>query len=129
MRTWAVRIEAWITLLAVDLLLAILGLRQVFKLLTWLFATRSRSPGDMSLRNRLAEAYDFALASYVRPVQCLHRSLTIFILARRRGVHAIFFVGVRKFPFQSHAWVEIGDLVFEREASFIRTLHPILQLE
>ncbi|MGK0536945.1 lasso peptide biosynthesis B2 protein [Bacillus sp. 'calajunan'] len=38
--------------------------------------------------------------------QCLHRSLIGFKVLRRQGLPAQLVVGVKKFPFSSHAWIE-----------------------
>ncbi len=49
---------------------------------------------------------------YRRRLDCLRRSLTIFVLVRCRGVPATLRIGVKRFPFAAHAWVEcLGEVV------------------
>ncbi|MCU4930820.1 lasso peptide biosynthesis B2 protein [Bacillus thuringiensis] len=43
--------------------------------------------------------------------QCLHRSLIGFKLLRQQGLSVQLVVGVKKFPFSSHAWVECDGTV------------------
>ena len=44
-------------------------------------------------------------------LDCLPRALTIYHLARRRGLATSLVVGVKKPPFAAHAWVEIAGRV------------------
>lgn len=37
---------------------------------------------------------------------CLPRSLAVYLLLRRGGIPATFHIGVRRYPFGAHAWVE-----------------------
>lgn len=51
---------------------------------------------------------------YRRRLDCLPRALTIFILLRSRGVPATLRVGVKRYPFGAHAWVECLGEVLEK---------------
>ena len=49
---------------------------------------------------------------YRRRLDCLPRALTIFVLLRRRGVPATLRIGVKRYPFGAHAWVEcLGEVL------------------
>ena len=49
---------------------------------------------------------------YRRRLDCLPRALTIFVLLRRQGVPATLRIGVKRFPFGAHAWVEcLGEVL------------------
>lgn len=51
---------------------------------------------------------------YRRRLDCLPRALTIFILLRRQGVPATLRIGVKRYPFGAHAWVECrGEVLGE----------------
>ena len=50
---------------------------------------------------------------YRRRLDCLPRSLAIYILLRRQGVPATLRVGVKRFPFAAHAWVECAGEVLD----------------
>ena len=43
--------------------------------------------------------------------ECLHRSLVGFKILRKQGVSVELVVGVKKFPFSSHAWLELNNEV------------------
>ena len=43
---------------------------------------------------------------YRRRLDCLPRALTLYVLLRRRGVLATLCIGVKRYPFGAHAWVE-----------------------
>lgn len=96
------------TLICMDLLPRLLGLRRTFALL------RRFAPGGMEPLNTNAIIRDtthrvsLAAAFYPRRALCLEQSLTLFVLLRRRGVRAELRLGVQPRPFQAHAWVETG---------------------
>lgn len=49
------------------------------------------------------------------PQDCLPRSLALFRFLRRCGIPAEHRIGVRRFPFGAHAWVEVdGRIVHDR---------------
>jgi len=49
---------------------------------------------------------------YRRRLDCLPRSLAIYVLLRRQGVPATLRIGVKRFPFAAHAWVEcLGEVL------------------
>lgn len=51
---------------------------------------------------------------YRRRLDCLPRALAIFILLRSRGVPATLRIGVKRYPFGAHAWVEcLGEVLDE----------------
>jgi hypothetical protein len=60
-----------------------------------------------------ARAENFFVARRA-PEDCLLRSLSLYRYLRSAGVHAEHLIGVRRFPFAAHAWVEcdgapVGD--------------------
>ena len=47
-----------------------------------------------------------------RGLDCLPRSLAIYVLLTRQGVPATLRIGVKRFPFAAHAWVEcLGEVL------------------
>ena len=50
---------------------------------------------------------------YRRQKDCLPKSLTIYYLVRKQGIPANLCIGVKKFPFAGHAWVEYGGRVVD----------------
>ena len=78
-----------------------------------------RSVDDVSLAarrrtvRRATEAVRTATRYYYRRrLDCLPRAIAIYVLLRRRGVPATLRIGVKRFPFAAHAWVEcLGDVL------------------
>ena len=47
-----------------------------------------------------------------RRLDCLPRALATYVLLRRRGVPATLRIGVKRYPFGAHAWVEcLGEVL------------------
>ena len=79
-------------------------------------------------RDAIVRAVQIACALYVRPATCFHRSTVLSLLLRRSGVPATVVVGYRTPPFESHAWVEVDDLVVGDRQSYRRHFHIIDRL-
>src|ERR1700721_2090695 len=80
---------------------------------------RKSSVSTMRLRRyseqQILRAIDLACAFYFKEVLCLQRSVVTTRLLRRYGVDAGMGIGVRRTPFQAHAWVEVaGRCVSDR---------------
>lgn len=68
-------------------------------------------------RGHSSRGADRALSAFCRaenlflsskaPEDCLPRSLALFRFLNQAGISAEHLIGVRRFPFQAHAWVEI----------------------
>ena len=49
---------------------------------------------------------------YRRRLDCLPRAMTTYVLLRQRGVPATLHIGVKRYPFGAHAWVEcLGEVL------------------
>ena len=47
-----------------------------------------------------------------RRLDCLPRALATYLLLRRRGISARLHIGVKRYPFGAHAWVEcLGEVL------------------
>lgn len=102
-------LQAWLGLVAFDLALR-LGFARAH---AWVRSRQARALADTatSAIDDLVWAVDEACVWYVKPVVCLQRSAVLAWLLRRRGVAASLVIGYRAVPFESHAWVEVGDRV------------------
>jgi hypothetical protein len=122
-------VEALALVAAFDLSLKVFGGSRVIRLLN-VYSRRageSRTGTDADLLvSGLRAAYERATAIYPRHVECLPRSLTIFVMARRRGIPVVFHLSVRKVPFASHAWLELNGPLFSNETPLIKSLTTIL---
>jgi hypothetical protein len=123
-------VEALMLLAATDFMLSFAGGARTIGLAGKL-ATRKiaiSSQNDSSSILRIRDSYNVARLIYPRRVECLHRSLTVFIMLRRRGIPAAFHLSVRKYPFASHAWIERDGPFFQDEQSLVSTLTNILTI-
>jgi hypothetical protein len=93
-----------------------------------------RATGDMG--DQASQAQDIARMVRVAarygpcPATCLHQSLTLWWLLRRRGIASTLRIGVRKEAnrLEAHAWVErLGIAVSEAEDPYLRFV-PFEQL-
>jgi hypothetical protein len=62
------------------------------------------------------------------PQDCLPRSLALFRFLRLVGVPAEHCIGVRRYPFLAHAWVEHGDRVVHDHPAHPRTFTTLARI-
>jgi hypothetical protein len=122
--------EALMLVFLADVLLSMIGGVRTIDLVRRLscHGKRTTSRDSGSVLQSLRDAYSRAGSLYPRHVECLPRSLTLFMMARRRGIPVVFHVSVRKFPFASHAWVNFNGPLLPNEASLIGSLTTILTI-
>ena len=60
--------------------------------------------------------------------ECLHRSLIGYKLLRRMGVEVELVVGVKKFPFGSHAWIEYDNEIINDLKEIRSSYHEVLRV-
>lgn len=87
----------------------LLGFPRVYRLVrSW---SRGADAAGSAARRGLAERTLAAVRTatryyWRRRPDCLPRAMTIYLLLRRRGVPATLRIGVKRYPFGAHAWVE-----------------------
>jgi hypothetical protein len=113
-----------------DLLLSIAGGARTIKLVRRLWGiTKCRTPEQAEVvLAALKDAYYRAVSIYPHRVECLPRSITLFVMARKRHIPARLHISVRKLPFASHAWVEFNGPFLANEEGLIRTLTTVLTI-
>jgi Transglutaminase-like superfamily len=123
-RSQCIRVLAsWFLLAITDITLKIAGFGALYTMLTW-WPTIGRS--DSRNVTSTCAAVDRALRFYFKDAWCLQAAATGACLLRLCGVPASFVVGVRKAPFQAHAWVEVnGDVVMNNQEG-LRTLYQVI---
>lgn len=118
-RSWDMVVGALLILVLVDVGFRLFGFSRVFLFVDRLMRRSMTAAGPIADRRRVTclvrEAVRTASRFYYRRrLDCLPRSLTICVLLRRRGVPATLRIGVKRFPFAAHAWVEcLGEVVDE----------------
>lgn len=109
-------IQALLVFVMLDVGFRIFGFSRVFLFVDrWGLWRVPISPLKIQQRTvpRIVEAVRKATRYYYRRRRdCLPRALTIYVLLRRRGVPATLRIGVKRFPFGAHAWVEcLGEVL------------------
>lgn len=103
-------------LLLMDGALHLAGFRRFQGIVRWWPTVGAAAPG--TTKARAAETYqavDRARTWYFKRSWCLQSAATVVCLARLRGVPAELVLGVRKFPFQAHAWAEVDGTCISGE--------------
>ena len=77
----------------------------------------------------LIKSHERAIRLYPRHIQCLERSVSLFLLMKLHRQPATFQIGVRKVPFASHAWVSRDGITSPDDVLLVSSLTPILTIE
>lgn len=106
----------YLALISFDLELRIFGFQKLFPKYVNRFhintATRSKIGSEQLVReiDELLSLIDKVCAGYPFKAQCLHRSFLGYRFVRSKyGIPVNLVIGVRKFPFSSHAWLMFRD--------------------
>ena len=109
-------VQAILIYVVLDLGFRVLGFPRVF-LFVDRWGRRSVVPASAATQKamirRTLDAVGIATRYCYRcRLDCLPRAMTIYLLLRRRGVPATLCIGVKRYPFAAHAWVEcLGDVI------------------
>jgi hypothetical protein len=127
--TWPDRwrlLEAAGVLSGMSLLVSTLGVQRAHALVERL-AVAPTHPDQESRAGEFASVVDRAARHVPWAHTCLHRSLTLWWLLRRRGIPADVRLGVRKADgrFDAHAWVTCGGRVVNDEADVELRYQPL----
>jgi hypothetical protein len=87
---------------------------------------REPSSADAAdLRSALTEVRSATRYYLRRREDCLPKAMALFTLLRRRGVAADLCIGVRKYPFGAHAWVEYQGRPLDQPAAEVAEFHVL----
>lgn len=124
--------EAWLLFVLLDVGFRGLGFDRVVQLVSARckrVALRQPDPDD---RLFVLKVYLSTLAAtrfyYRLRKDCLPRALTNYYLLRVRGFDAVFCVGVKKYPFGGHAWVEWRGKVLDDAPRRISKYTPLVRI-
>lgn len=108
-------VQALLIFVLLDICFGVLGFPRVYRhVRRW---SRATTLAESTARRRVVEGVREAVRNatryyWRRRLDCLPRSLTVYLLLQRRGVPATLHIGVKRYPFGAHAWVECdGDVV------------------
>jgi hypothetical protein len=125
--------EAWVLLLAVDLVLRVLSFSRVQGLL----AARGKSAASLQVDaswptiRRLEWLVRLAACNHLYPMRCIQRSLVLQRLLRRHGIMTSLRIGVRKEGdgLCAHAWLEHDSQPIERAERTVGGFAPLMAQE
>ena len=103
-------IRALLFFALLDAALPLLGFDRVYRLVVTRPKRRRRRLDQARQREIVHHTYRSVRTAtryyFRRRKDCLPKALTTFYLLQRRGVEVSFCLGVRKYPFGAHSWVE-----------------------
>lgn len=111
-------IRALLIFVLLDVGFRLFGFPRVFRFLDG-WARRAAHSGSLTAQRRTARRTVEAVRTatryyYRRRLDCLPRALTVFVLLGLQGVPATLRIGVKRYPFGAHAWVEcLGEVLDE----------------
>lgn len=110
---------------------AIVRRGRIQAVLRWLRARHRRlpaaaGPGSAVLAAALVDAHIRARMLYPRQIECLAGSAALAAHAWACGLAVGFVIGVHKYPFVAHAWVEHDGQVLNDRPDVARRLAPIV---
>ena len=108
---------AYFLLIAADIIVALGGFAALHRAIKH-FPVRRLSPPALPA-SEVDRAVDLALSFYFKRVQCLQRAAVATWLTRLCGFSSVCVLGVKRAPFNAHAWVQIGDLLLHDKPDFI----------
>jgi hypothetical protein len=114
---------AWLLLVATGLVVTVGGFAATRGLVSrWprrrhAAAAARRTALTLEIRAALRRACTF----YVKRTWCLQKSAVLACMMRSHGIPADLVIGVRKMPFQAHAWVESDGEVVNGAPTFKTT--------
>jgi hypothetical protein len=90
--------------------------------------TGATGPGSAVVAAELVDAHIRARMLYPREIQCLAGSAALTAHAWTAGIPVRFVIGVQKYPFVAHAWVEFDSQVLNDRHDVARRLAPIVSI-
>ena len=120
-KRYLIAIKAYLLFILIDVGFSVYGFGKVYRFFIKTGEKGIRNapqPEDNEIISAICKAVRIATAFYYRPRKdCLPKALTIYYLLRKQGVPVKFCLGVKKYPFSAHSWVEYqGEIIDDRVA-------------
>lgn len=126
------RILAILLTTVVKILLQILGLRMTLNIARKLAhrfpRTAPHSARHILILEKIAGAIFWAGTVAPFRIQCLESSISIFFFSIFIGIQAKLKIGVQRYDFLAHAWIQIGDLIIGDSQSLDTRMPVILEI-
>ena len=108
-----------------DLIARVRGFGGIYGAIRNCLLEKRDSPVDEELVTEIHSSLQRACGYYPKTAACLQRSAVLAWMLRKRGIAAEVVIGVMKFPFKSHAWVELDGKVLN-DGQRIREVYTTL---
>jgi|SRR5690349_21744882 Transglutaminase-like superfamily len=118
-------IVAWWLLVSMDLIARLLGFARLYAIIA-ACPTLPLRAGDVHRVHETCVSVNRARGYYFKHAWCLQAAATTTCLLRLRGIAADFVVGVRKMPFEAHAWVEVDHQIVMNAKPNLRALYSVI---
>jgi hypothetical protein len=120
-KRFLISINAYLLFILIDVGFSVCGFGRVYSFFVSRGkkgAKRAPKSEDREIISATCKAVSTATRFYYRARKdCLPKALTIYHLLRRQGLQVDFCLGVKKYPFSGHSWVEYeGEIIDDREA-------------
>lgn len=119
---------SWLMLRRVSADLANGKFGDVLEMLRQIRQERRSLEVDLTRAKQLSKAVAVSSQMLKRRANCLETAITLSMLCLKRGLDAHFIIGIQKYDFLSHAWVEMDGEVIHDMPNLGTKLAPILMI-
>lgn len=102
-------VASFALLAAFDLAFRVSGLRGAYWIIDKVDVSKRSAAGTDNAKS-ICRDLELACRYYFREALCLQRSAAATCLLRLCGIPAVLTIGIRKYPFMAHAWVEASGV-------------------
>jgi hypothetical protein len=117
-------LRAFVLFILIDIGFGIAGFDVVYERIVRRGRSRTaelpRTSEAARVRDTLAAVMHATRWYYRTRLDCLPKALTLFSLLRNQGIPAELCLGVKRFPFAGHAWVEVNGAVIDTKPEQVR---------
>lgn len=123
-------LRAWAALIRSQWLLERRGFHRAFEMIQMLAkpAAESTSSIDPQAARSIFLKAESAYWLKRQPEDCLPRSIALYTFLLQVGLSAEFIIGVCRYPFQAHAWVEVDGIPVIDEQEAVNNYAPIVRI-
>ena len=112
-------LRAWLYLIYIDFSMQLRRYRRFYDIVDTKAPRGAARKADEEAVALTCRAVDAAAGLYVKRAWCLQRSAACVCLLRSQGLPAELVLGVRTFPFEAHAWVELEGRILNDKLDYV----------
>ncbi len=104
-------LASWVALLLADAIVKLLGFWRLYRVVNSIPTMRRINGDRAATASAICESVETASLKYFRHVRCLQSAAAAVSVLRLHGIPARLVIGVRRLPFEAHAWVMVDEQV------------------